>query len=60
MDMGNMDNIALYFLGIYLLPNEFAEDGNCMFHAVGALGVVIVEHSHDSLQVNCINQIMDM
>ena len=31
MEMDNMDNIMLYFRGIYLLPNESAEDGNWMF-----------------------------
>ena len=31
-----------------------------MFHAVGALDVVIDEPSHDSLQVSCMNQIMEM
>ena len=58
MNMDNMDSIVLYFRGIYLLPNEFTGDGNCMFHAVGALDLVIIESSHDSLQVNFMNQIM--
>ena len=42
MDMDNMNNIALYFCGIYLLPNESTGDFKCLFHSVGALDVVIV------------------
>ena len=60
MYMDNMDNIALYFCGIYLLLNESAGYGNCMFHAVGASDVVIGESSHHSLRVNLITQIMEM
>ena len=55
----NMDNIVLYFRRIYLLPNDSAGDGKCMFHVVGASDVVIGESSHVSLQVNWMNQIMD-
>ena len=54
-DMENIDNIALYFREIYLLPNESTGDGNCMLNAVRALDVLISESSHDSLQVNCMN-----
>ena len=42
MDMEIMDNIALCFCGIYLLPNESTGDFKCLFHSVGALDVVIV------------------
>ena len=60
MDMDNMDNITLYFCGIYLLPNESAGGGNCLFHAVGASDVVIGESFHDSLRFNFMNKIMEM
>ena len=60
MDMDNMNNIALYFCGIYLLPNESTGDGNCLFHAGRDLDVVIGESSHDSTQVNFTNQTMEM
>ena len=60
MDMDNMNNITLYFCGTYLLINESEGGSNCMFHAVGDLDVVISESSHDSLQINCMNQIMEM
>ena len=55
-----MDNIALCFCGIYLLPNESAGYGSYMFHAFGALYVVIGESSHSSLHVNFMNQIMEI
>ena len=58
MDMENMDNSALYLLEIYLLTNEYVGDGNCMFNTIGAYNVVIRESSHNSLQVNFMNQIM--
>ena len=49
IDIDNMDNIVLYFCGIYLLPNEYAGVGKCLLHAVGALDVVFGESSHDIL-----------
>ena len=58
--MENIDNIALYLYGIYLLPNEFTGYGNYLFHAVVALDVVIGASYHDSLQVNYMNKVMEM